>query len=199
MGGAILSIPENTQPGKQIRHIVKKWTQRENQITYSNELIGVVHHGYEHVQQHDERDDVVGTKHSGPNKLCELMSGFHIGDIEIQQTKHRPEERLEGLEKSGKTNKQIFTWLLGSGKWKSMPIGALDLLKLGVTWCESSVGGTGSAPSLGAPASGGECTNIRSWNAKEHQYSTELSTALYSVCTPTGTHWPMHIRVVSHQ
>lgn len=137
----------------------------KNRITYSNELIGVVHHGYEHVQQHDKRDDVVGTKHSGPNKLCELMSGFHIGDVEIQQSKHRPEERLEGLEKSGKTNKQNFTWLLGSGKWKSMPLGTLDLLRMGVTWCERSIGSIGSTPSLGAPTSGGEYTNIRSWSA----------------------------------
>lgn len=64
----------------------------ENKITYSNELVGVVHHGYEHVQQHDERDDIVGSKHSGSNEFCELMSGFHVGDVEIQQTEHRPEE-----------------------------------------------------------------------------------------------------------
>lgn len=70
----------------------KKSRKRENEVTYSNELVGVVHHGYEHVQQHNKRDDVVGSKHSGPNKFCELMSGFHVGDVEIQQPKHRPEE-----------------------------------------------------------------------------------------------------------
>ena len=87
----------------------------ENKITYSNELVGVVHHGYEHVQQHDKRDDVVGSKHSGSNEFCELMSGFHIGDIEIQQTEHRPEERLEGLEKSeGKINTDFYL-ALGDG------------------------------------------------------------------------------------
>lgn len=31
-----------------------------------------------------------------------------------------------------------------------MPLGALDVLRLGVTPCESSVGGTGSTPALGA-------------------------------------------------
>lgn len=101
-----------------MRHTEKnKSKKRENEITYGNELVGVVHHGYEHVQQHNKGDDVVGPKHSGPNKFCELMSGFHVGDIEIQQTEHRPEEWLEGLEKSANKPRFLLGYLtLENGK-----------------------------------------------------------------------------------
>lgn len=70
----------------------EKQQQKEKEVTHSNELVGVVHHGYEHVQQHNQGDDVVGPKHGGPNKLCELVPGFDVGDVEVQQPKHRPEE-----------------------------------------------------------------------------------------------------------
>lgn len=101
-----------------MRHTEKNNSKtRENEITYGNELVGVVHHGYEHVQQHNKGDDVVGPEHCGPNKFCELMSGFHVGDVEIQQTEHRPEEWLEGLEKSANKTRFLLGYpTLGNGK-----------------------------------------------------------------------------------
>lgn len=70
-------------------------TRKEAQkLTYCYELVGVVHHRYEHVQQDYQGDDVVSAKHGCPNKLCEFMPGFHVCDIKVQQTKHGPEERL---------------------------------------------------------------------------------------------------------
>lgn len=53
---------------------------------HRNVLVGVVHHGYEHVEEHHQRDDVVGAEHRGANKLCELMVWIHIGHIQVDQT-----------------------------------------------------------------------------------------------------------------
>lgn len=61
-------------------------------------LIGVVHHGYEHVEQHHQGDDVVGAKHCGADKLRELMLCVHVGHIQADQTEDGPKERLQGLE-----------------------------------------------------------------------------------------------------
>lgn len=71
-------------------------------LTYGDKLVGVVHHRYEHVQQDHQGDDVVGAEHGGPNKFCEFMPGFHVRDVEIQQTKDRPEERLESFKEPAK-------------------------------------------------------------------------------------------------
>lgn len=53
---------------------------------HRNVLVGVVHHGYEHVEEHHQRDDVVGAEHRGTNELCELMVWIHIGHVEVDQT-----------------------------------------------------------------------------------------------------------------
>lgn len=54
---------------------------------HCNVLVGVVHHGYEHVKEHHQRDNVVGPKHCGADKLCELMVCIDIGHIQTDQTK----------------------------------------------------------------------------------------------------------------
>lgn len=54
---------------------------------HSNVLVGVVHHGYEHVQEHHQRDDVVGAEHGGADELRELMVGVHVGHVEADQAK----------------------------------------------------------------------------------------------------------------
>lgn len=64
---------------------------------HSNVLVGVVHHGYEHVEEHHQWDDVVGAEHGGTDKLSELMVCIHVGHIQADQTKDWPEERLQGL------------------------------------------------------------------------------------------------------
>lgn len=64
---------------------------------HSNVLVGVVHHGYEHVEEHHQRNDVVGPEHVGTNKFSELVVSIHIGHIQADQTKDRPEKRLQGL------------------------------------------------------------------------------------------------------
>lgn len=66
--------------------------------TYSDELVGVVHHGDEHVEQNNQRDDIVRPKHGRPDELGELVPGLHVGDVQVQQPEYRPEQRLESLE-----------------------------------------------------------------------------------------------------
>lgn len=52
-------------------------------MAYSDELVGVVHHGDEHVEQNHQRDDVVRPEHGRPNELCELVPGLHVGDVQV--------------------------------------------------------------------------------------------------------------------
>lgn len=52
-------------------------------MTYSNELVGVVHHGDEHVEQNHQRDDIVRAEHGRPNKLCKLVPGLDVGDVQV--------------------------------------------------------------------------------------------------------------------
>lgn len=52
--------------------------------THSDQLVGVVHHSDEHVEENHQWDDVVGAEHGGSNKLSKLMPSLHIGYIKIQ-------------------------------------------------------------------------------------------------------------------
>lgn len=53
-------------------------------------LVGIVHHCDQHVQKHDEGDDVVGAEHGGSYKLSEFMFWFHISHVERNQAKYGP-------------------------------------------------------------------------------------------------------------
>lgn len=64
---------------------------------HSNVLVGVVHHSYEHVEEDHQWNDVVGPEHVGTDKFSELVVSIHIGHIQADQTKDRPEKRLQGL------------------------------------------------------------------------------------------------------
>lgn len=64
---------------------------------HSNVLVGVVHHGYEHVEEHHEWDNVVSPKHRGTDKLCKLMVCIHVGHVQTDQAKDWPEERLKSF------------------------------------------------------------------------------------------------------
>ena len=68
--------------------------------TYSDVLIGVVHHGDEHVEENHQRDDVVGAKHGGSHKLCELVVRLNVGDVQTDQAEYGPEQRLQSLKQA---------------------------------------------------------------------------------------------------
>lgn len=84
---------------------------------HRNVLVGVVHHGYEHVEEHHQRDDVVGAEHRGTNELCELMVRIHIGHVEVDQTEDWPEERLQGLKQPAA---EVFNAWLRLVGWMSI-------------------------------------------------------------------------------
>ena len=50
-------------------------------------LVGVVHHGDEHVEEHHQRNDVVGAEHGGADELGELVVRIHVGHIQADQAK----------------------------------------------------------------------------------------------------------------
>lgn len=58
------------------------WTDT-NQSTHGDELVGVVHHGDQHVEQNHQRDHVVRPEHGRPDELGELVPGFHVGDVQV--------------------------------------------------------------------------------------------------------------------
>lgn len=60
--------------------------------TYSNMLIGVVHHGNQHVEKHYQRNYVIGSKHGGSNKLCKLVIWVNVGHIQTDEAKYGPEQ-----------------------------------------------------------------------------------------------------------
>lgn len=64
-------------------------------------LIGVVHHGNQHVEKNYQRNNVIGSKHSGSNKLCELVFWVNICHIQTDKAKYGPEQRLKGFKQPG--------------------------------------------------------------------------------------------------
>lgn len=49
-------------------------------------LVGVVHHRDEHVEEHHQRDDVVGAEHGGTHKLRELMVRIYVGHVQVDES-----------------------------------------------------------------------------------------------------------------
>ena len=74
--------------------------------TYSDELVRVVHHGDEHVEQNHQRNDVVRPEHGRPDELRELVASLHVGDVQIQQAEYGPEERLKSLKQPAETEEE---------------------------------------------------------------------------------------------
>lgn len=52
-------------------------------VAYSNELVGVVHHGNEHVEQDHQRYDIICAEHGCPDVLCELVAGLDVGYVQV--------------------------------------------------------------------------------------------------------------------
>jgi len=56
--------------------------------TYSNMLVGIIHHSNKHIEKHHQRDYVVGPKHCGAHKFCELVVSLDISHIQTDQSKN---------------------------------------------------------------------------------------------------------------
>ena len=85
--------------------------KRQAWSTHSDVLVGVVHHGDEHVEQHHQGDDVVGAEHGGAHELGELVVCVHVGDVQVDQAEDGPEQRLQGLEQPAEeTGCSVLFW-----------------------------------------------------------------------------------------
>lgn len=82
---------------KQSKFLFTNHLRNISRLTYSDELVGVVHHGDKHVEQNHQRDDIVRAKHGRPDKLCKLVPGLDVGDVQVQQPEYGPEQRLKSL------------------------------------------------------------------------------------------------------
>jgi len=65
-------------------------------------LVRIGHHGYEHVEQHNNVDDGVGAKHEQRPEAGEALDTRQLESHQVHETESRPEQRLRRLEQTGK-------------------------------------------------------------------------------------------------
>lgn len=66
-------------------------------MTYSNKLVRIIHHSYQHVEENNQRDDVVRPEHGGADELRELMLSLNVGHVQIDEPEYGPKQGLECL------------------------------------------------------------------------------------------------------
>lgn len=81
--------------------------ERSEACAHSDVLVGVVHHGDQHVEEDHQWDDIVGAEHGGANKFSELVVCVHVGDVETDESEDGPEQRLQGLKQTVRIDKCI--------------------------------------------------------------------------------------------
>ena len=81
-------------------HIISSFTHRAD----GDELVGVVHHGNEEVEKHDNVDDGEGAKHDEAPEPRELLDPGQLKVVEIYQAEGRPEQSLTGFPQAGGGN-----------------------------------------------------------------------------------------------
>lgn len=68
--------------------------------TYGYELIRMVHHGDEEVEQHDHIYDGVGAEHEHAPEAREDLDAVQLERVQVYQPESRPEKRLHRLEQA---------------------------------------------------------------------------------------------------
>ena len=68
----------------------------------ADELVAVVHHGDQQVEQHDDVDDGEGAEHDEAPEPGELLDAGQLKVVQINQTKYGPEQCLNGFPKATK-------------------------------------------------------------------------------------------------
>ena len=72
-------------------------------------MIGIGHHGYEHIEEDDEADRRVSPEHSHAQKLGVVMILLEAEVIQVDQTVNRPKQRLgEGKERKWVSLSSIY-------------------------------------------------------------------------------------------
>ena len=65
--------------------------------TYGDELIGMIHHRYQQVEQHDDVDQGETPEHDEAPEPRELLDARKLEVVQIYETKSCPKQRLRGL------------------------------------------------------------------------------------------------------
>ena len=65
--------------------------------TYGDELIGMIHHRYQQVEQHDDVDQGEAPEHDETPEPCKLLDARKLEVVQIYETKSCPKQRLRGL------------------------------------------------------------------------------------------------------
>jgi hypothetical protein len=68
--------------------------------TYGNELIGMIHHSDQKVQEHDNIDDRVGPEHQHSPEPGEALDASQLKVVQIDEAKHSPEQSLSRLKQT---------------------------------------------------------------------------------------------------
>ena len=66
------------------------WTYRAD----GDELVAVVHHGDQEVEQHDDVDDGEAPEHDETPEPCELLDPSQLEVVQVDETEGCPEEGL---------------------------------------------------------------------------------------------------------
>ena len=74
-----------------------------------DELVGVVHHGDEEVEQDDDVDDGEGAEHDQAPEPRELLDPRQLKVVEVDEAKGRPKQGLAGFPKA--ENGRIWNWI----------------------------------------------------------------------------------------
>ena len=64
-------------------------------------MVGVGHHGYEHVEEDDHVAAGVHAKHQQRPEPCEVLHSGQFKIVETDQSKHSPEQGLESFKQTG--------------------------------------------------------------------------------------------------
>ena len=74
-------------------------------LTYGtdwDELVGVIHHGNEQIEQDDYIDHREGPKHEETKKPCKFLDASQLKVFQVYQAKYCPEQGLRGFPKTVK-------------------------------------------------------------------------------------------------
>ena len=72
-----------------------------------DELVGVVHHGDEQIEQDNDVDDGEGAKHDEAPEPGELLDPGELKVVQVNQAKGRPEQGLACLPKTENTSETM--------------------------------------------------------------------------------------------
>ena len=74
----------------------------------TDQLIGVIHHGDQEIEKHDDVDNREASKHNQTPEPSEFLDSCQLKVVQIYQTKGGPEQSLRCLPQ---TEEKYFNWL----------------------------------------------------------------------------------------